>query len=406
MKKRSCAAIRNLFATAMLGAIIASVPMATSAQNTPDEESPDSRVVWIFGTDSSYSNVISGSIESIEDTRAHFERLQEKVARLKASGTMVFTAPNAPATIVYGTDAAMLRMHDPCPLLGVWVTPTYGLADLEFDQDRSTWRQRSGAEGIEVVDIIDGSGASAAGILSGDRILAINGNETSRYDQLRTAVVGAGVGASVTVEIMRDDEVLTVEATIGADPRRPNCADEPSTIDSRSIEEIPEIEGIERDLIEKLESVDFSKLTPGEGTSWMFRQTTAGDKVRLGVSVQSMPEQLARHFGLEEGERGVLIAEILPGTPAERAGLAAGDVVVRIADTSIESPADLLGAVRNAPNSTTVIVVRNGERVEVPVTFLEQKTDSGDTVEDRSKSLLPDADLELLDRNSPGLRAR
>ncbi len=50
---------------------------------------------------------------------------------------------------------------------------------------------------------------------------------------------------------------------------------------------------------------------------------------QLGVQAQAMTPELAEAFGLERSE-GVVITEVVPGSPAERAGITPGDVLIRI----------------------------------------------------------------------------
>lgn len=72
--------------------------------------------------------------------------------------------------------------------------------------------------------------------------------------------------------------------------------------------------------------------------------------------------------GLEErldGGQGVLVASVEDGTPAEDAGLVAGDLIVAIDESSTDGSAGLIAAIRDhAPNDTvSVTVVRDGERI-------------------------------------------
>jgi S1-C subfamily serine protease len=65
----------------------------------------------------------------------------------------------------------------------------------------------------------------------------------------------------------------------------------------------------------------------------------------LGASTQSLTSDLARLLGTP-GARGVLVTDVVPGGPAARAGLRAGDVVVQVDQSRIESRGHLDGAVR------------------------------------------------------------
>jgi serine protease Do len=72
----------------------------------------------------------------------------------------------------------------------------------------------------------------------------------------------------------------------------------------------------------------------------------------LGVSIQPLTPELARAFGTRD-TRGVLISDVIPDSPAARAGLQPGDVVLEYDGKRMEGPADLQRAVGlTAPGST------------------------------------------------------
>src|SRR5262249_6562045 len=60
----------------------------------------------------------------------------------------------------------------------------------------------------------------------------------------------------------------------------------------------------------------------------------------LGVKIQPLTPALAKEFQLPN-TRGSLISEVLPGTPAARAGLRVGDVIVKLGGREIRDPAGL-----------------------------------------------------------------
>jgi serine protease Do len=64
----------------------------------------------------------------------------------------------------------------------------------------------------------------------------------------------------------------------------------------------------------------------------------------LGVSVQPLTAELARSFGAAD-ERGVLVAEVVEGSPAQQAGLQAGDIIVEFNGKAVPGPDDLQRAV-------------------------------------------------------------
>ncbi|MGG5888470.1 Do family serine endopeptidase [Falsiroseomonas sp. HC035] len=94
------------------------------------------------------------------------------------------------------------------------------------------------------------------------------------------------------------------------------------------------------------------------------------DRGWLGVSMQPVDADLAAALRLPN-QRGALVAGVEPGSPAARAGLRAGDVVVGVAGREVATPRDLAVAVAEIePDSeTTLALLRDGQRVEQAVTL-------------------------------------
>jgi serine protease Do len=64
----------------------------------------------------------------------------------------------------------------------------------------------------------------------------------------------------------------------------------------------------------------------------------------LGVSLQPLSPELAASFGAKE-RSGALIAEVVPGSPADQAGLKSGDIVTKYDGKRVEDPGELARAV-------------------------------------------------------------
>ena len=83
----------------------------------------------------------------------------------------------------------------------------------------------------------------------------------------------------------------------------------------------------------------------------------------LGIEAEALDGQLADYFGVKEG---VLVRTVNKGSAAERAGIKAGDVIVRVDDAKVATPADIsahLRASRGRPVS--VVVVRDRKEINV-----------------------------------------
>lgn len=101
------------------------------------------------------------------------------------------------------------------------------------------------------------------------------------------------------------------------------------------------------------------------------KQLRANGKVQrgwLGVQIQEVDRGLAKSFGMERPE-GALVAQVLDDSPAQAAGLAAGDVIVEFNDKQVDSAAALPPIVGLTPigKSVPVVVLRDGKRKKLKV---------------------------------------
>jgi Do/DeqQ family serine protease len=96
----------------------------------------------------------------------------------------------------------------------------------------------------------------------------------------------------------------------------------------------------------------------------------------LGVSLQPLSKELAHSLGAA-GEKGAVVARVLPGGPAEKGGLQPNDVILKFGDVPVEDLQHLQRLVLDAPvdQAVTLRVLRSGKEVSVPVTIAEAPTE-------------------------------
>lgn len=141
-----------------------------------------------------------------------------------------------------------------------------------------------GRDGVLVSDVAKGGPAEKAGLKSGDIIIRFNGHPMNHATQLRNTVAQTPPETTVEVEIFRDGKRQTISVKLG-------LLDDKVALSS-----------------------DASQSTSNE----------------LGLSVQTLTPDLARHLGYSEAQKGVVIREVKPGSWAQRAGLDVEQVIVSI----------------------------------------------------------------------------
>ncbi len=97
----------------------------------------------------------------------------------------------------------------------------------------------------------------------------------------------------------------------------------------------------------------------------------------LGVTIQDIDENTAKALGLEQNS-GALIGSVVPGDPAEKAGMKAGDIVVKVGEKPIKNSGELLRAIADHKPGTTVKVdvIRNGKATTLNVTLGDRNKDT------------------------------
>jgi Do/DeqQ family serine protease len=140
-----------------------------------------------------------------------------------------------------------------------------------------------------------------------------------------------------------------------------------------------ELIGINTAIYQKAQGIGFA--IPINKAKRIVRELLRAGEVRfpwVGVEIQEITRELETFFSLPKGGRGVLVSDVMEESPALRAGLKRGDVLLKIEDTDLESPEDYRQILSEFTPSDPlrVSISRKGKRKDLmvhPATFpLEQ----------------------------------
>src|SRR3989304_2666804 len=103
-----------------------------------------------------------------------------------------------------------------------------------------------------------------------------------------------------------------------------------------------------------------------------------GGRGWLGVGIQELTEELAPQFGVKP-EEGVLVGNVMPGSPAERGGLKTGDIIQEFNGAKVANVRQLQREVAQTPvgSQARVKVLREKQSVEVTIVLGQPPAEGG-----------------------------
>lgn len=218
----------------------------------------------------------------------------------------------------------------------------------EVTSDRAKDLKLPAVRGVVVEQVEADSPAAKAGVKQNDVLLRYDGQTVEGTVQFRRLVRETPPGRTVNVEISRDGATQTISVQI---------TDRNAYYEKRMRGAMPEF------------GKSFSFQVPNfeihgpEMFMWMN-----GGGPALGIEAEDLSGQLGAYFGAPN-DAGVLVRSVRSGTAAARAGLKAGDVIVKLDDTAVKSVADLREHLRDKRDqkSVTLGVLRKGSELNLTV---------------------------------------
>jgi len=228
-----------------------------------------------------------------------------------------------------------------------------GLSDLTAE--RAGELKLSGQDGAEVKEVYPDSPAARAGLQGGDVIVGFHGRAVESVSQLRRLVRETPSGRVVAVKLLRQGQPLTVNVKIA---RQEN-------FHFNGLDRMPEIKIPPMPAIPPLARLHGLPPNGMFGPNWKWM--AAGSDSTIGISVETMPHQLAEYFGTHQ-ENAVLVRSVNSGSIAATAGFHAGDVVLKVGDARVDGIGSLRNALRDHRHAKVgVTVLRSGRQMTLQV---------------------------------------
>jgi serine protease Do len=171
----------------------------------------------------------------------------------------------------------------------------------------------SNASGAVVSQVDPNTPGAKAGLKVGDVITKIDGRDISDAGQLQVEVGQQQPGTTVHLEVMRDGKSITVPVTV-------------------------------------------AELGKGNGESEASARNPEG-KARWGLGLADLNSDIRDQIQAPSDVHGAVIERVQPGSPADNAGLTAGDVIQQVDHQDMKSAQDVQQALSKIPNGQDALVL-------------------------------------------------
>lgn len=209
--------------------------------------------------------------------------------------------------------AEQLREHGSVSrgYLGVGIQP--------LTPDMAEWFGVKESRGIVVSQVVPDSPADKAGLKQDDVILELDGQPVGEVGAFRSQIAMTPAGKEINLTISRNGERLEKKLEIGTNP---NAAEE-------------------------------AKAAGKSGAA-------AKSQGKLGLQLQPLTEELAEQFNYT-GKTGLVVAQVMPGSPAMRAGIRPGDIITEVNRHPVSDVASFQDAMKDNKKGSTLLRVFRGD---------------------------------------------
>lgn len=284
------------------------------------------------------------------------------------------SAPKAPVTRVVAPRVVVAPM-----MFGEAGGSYLGVDIDEITPERVKVLKLKEERGVEITMVDQDAPAAKAGLKEHDVVVEFNGQRVEGSEQFVRYIHETPAGRTVTLGIIRDGQPMTLKATLGN--RMENVKKSynyqykiaPRVV----VPPVPPVMVNPPDVDVEMPAIDV-----------MVPATTTG------IAIDNLTPQLAQYFGVKQGQ-GVLVRNVEKGSPAEKAGMRAGDVIIKVDNETIESRSDYRQAIRHRNADTLkIVVIRDKKEQMLTMSLPRPKRNSDD---DDDSMLVPhnfDVDFE------------
>jgi serine protease Do len=233
---------------------------------------------------------------------------------------------------------------------GAWL----GVSISDLTKSKASEFKLPDENGVLINSVEKGSPAEKAGLQSNDVIVQFNGVKILTTRQFTRMMRELLPDRTSSLVVVRAGTQKTFTVTLGKHPS-------PDANDVYTLDLSPLRSNLE-ELTERFHNWE----GPRGGMAYLVEPRQG----RLGVNIDSLSPQLGEYFGVKDGH-GALVTSVRKESPAEKAGLKAGDVIVGIDSKDVASTVDVMRMIRTKKEGDLEIKVLRDRQSKTFTVHLE-----------------------------------
>jgi serine protease Do len=188
-----------------------------------------------------------------------------------------------------------------------------GISMNDVTPENASFFNLPDASGAIVSQVTPDSPASKAGLERGDVLRELNGKKIENGSALQVAVSETAPGTAIEIGILRNGKPMTLKVTVG----------------------------------------EFHNTGAGQAGSGGSTQ----NKGKIGITIQDLTPDVRQQFNIPESVQGAVIVNVRPGSPADDAGLAPGNVVLEVNRHAVQDAQSFATQVEDAPAGKDLLLL-------------------------------------------------
>lgn len=180
-------------------------------------------------------------------------------------------------------------------------------------------------KGVVINNVLDSSSAKRAGLEKGDIITKVNDKEITSPEDLRTAIQSYKPGDNVTINYLRDGKKKSVKVGLGKTPGN----------------------------VHRLDTQDLRNLMNrfGNGNNYQYNMPKMPEQ-NFGFNFHNNHPRLGLQIQDTKDSSGVKIQKVIPGSPADKAGLKEGDIITQMNGNKVNDVINVMSEINNSENKS------------------------------------------------------